>query len=164
MEVSRICATNFYCPTFLSHGWTREDGFRRGDDLLTALIVPAGPPAEFVTWFHDVHIPAILACQAIASIGLFTLHESQSLPVPSDYPLAAIYSLSDRKAALSAWEAMEAGGGASLSSATSTAEVTCWQPRIARLRKEDVSHASAEAAALEAHARKTCSQRFFYGI
>lgn len=151
----------FYRPAFLSHGWTKEDGFRRSDDILTAMIVPAGAPAGFISWFQDVHIPAILACDGFASAGLFTLHESQSLPVPSEHPLVAIYALSDRKAALNAWEAMETEGVAGLSSFALAVEVTCWQPRIARLQSEDVIHPSPEAAASEIRARKACSDRFF---
>ena len=38
----------FYRPTFLSHGWSREDGFRRGNDILTALIEPGNSSQDFV--------------------------------------------------------------------------------------------------------------------
>ena len=56
---------------------------------------------------------------------------------------------------------MEVSGGAALLHAVSAAEVTCWQPHIARLKSDEVLHPTQEAAALEAQARHAYSAGFY---
>ncbi len=152
----------FFRPVHLSHGWSREQGFRRGDNVLTALIIPPeGGQDEFITWFRNAHVPAVLELAGIGSAGLFSLHEEQSLPVPLRFPLSAIYGVTDRAAAARSWS-VRAGDGsdADLAARASELEVGCWQPRTSRLRAEDVAHPDATSAAEEARARKLYADHF----
>jgi hypothetical protein len=167
MEITRDCSfvglrDYFYRPVFLSHGWSPERGFRRGDDVLTALIVPrAHEPSGFINWFCTHHVADTLALPGFGSVGLFSLHEEQSLPLPSRFPLVAIYALSDRTAALRAWaERHDAGFDADLSARSQEVEVGCWQPRIPRLRAIEVAHPDPAAVAEERRARAAYGDRF----
>ncbi len=165
MEISRDGVFDelrdfFFRPVFLSHGWTREAGFRRGTWILTAMIVPpAGEAARFADWFRDRHAPEILALPGIESAGLFSLHEAQSLPYPCPFPLAAVYGVSDPKAAFASWQAQE-GSATDLAKAAQSVELTFWQPRIARLRAEAVANPTEAAAAEERRARTLYADRF----
>lgn len=152
----------FYRPVLLSHGWTREKGFRRGRDILTAMIIPpAGAEAEFIEWFGQPHVPDTLALEGIRSVGLFSLHEQQSLPVPCRFPLVAIYGLNDRASAMQAWaDRHDAGSDAALSARAENVEIGCWQPRTGRLRAEDVANPSSAAAAEERRARAAYSANY----
>jgi hypothetical protein len=169
MEITGDCSFEalqdyFYRPVFLSHGWSREAGFRRGRDILTALIIPPpGGEAAFIDWFLTTHVPDTLALPGFGSVGLFSLHEEQSLLRPSRFPLAAVYALTDRAAALRAWsERYDAGAPADLSARAQEVTIGCWQPRIARLRAEDVLNQppAAAAAAEERRAREAYADRF----
>lgn len=167
MEITGDCSfaglrDYFFRPVFLSHGWTREAGFRRGASVMTALILPrAGDERRFMRWFEDAHVPAILKRDGIGSAGLFSYHEQQSLPVPLRFPLVAVYGVTDRAAAVRAWS-VEAGTGspADLAAKTREIEIGCWQPRTERLRAERVADPDVAAAAEEARARKTYADRF----
>jgi hypothetical protein len=151
----------FYRPRFLSHGWSRAAGFRRGRDILTAMIQPAASEAEFIDWFQTRHVPATLALPGVGSIGLFSLHEEQSLPYPSEFPLAAVYGLTDVDAALQAWGARhDRRDETSLSAMAVAVEATCWQPRIPRLRAEEVADPTPHAAAEQERARLAYSDRY----
>ena len=152
----------FYRPVLLSHGWTREKGFRRGHDILTAMIVPpAGREAEFIEWFTERHAPDTLMLESFGSIGLFSLHEQQSLPVPCRFPLVAIYGLNDRARALKAWaDRHDAGSDAALPAQAKDVEIGCWQARTGRLLAEDVANPSAAAAAEERRARAAYSANY----
>lgn len=160
MEVSRDCVFEglrdyFYRPEYLSHGWSPEHGFRRGTEILTALIQPPGDWRAFVAWFETQHASHTLAMPGFASVGLFSQHEAQSLPVAPEYPLVAVYGLSDRPAALKAWaERHDARSDNDLSPHVAKLEIGAWQPRIDRLLAQDVANPSAEAAAREAEARE----------
>jgi hypothetical protein len=160
MEISRDCEfaglrDYFYRPEYLSHGWSREAGFRRGSDVLTALIVPAGDSRAFKEWFEGEHARGMLAVSGFGSVGLFSIHEAQSLPHPAEYPLVAVYGLTDRRAALSGWtQHQDAGMQDGLVSRTERLEIGAWQPRIPRLRAEEVAAPSPEAAAREQEARR----------
>ena len=167
MEISRdgvftALRDYFYRPRYLSHGWSREAGFRRGSHVLTAMIVPpAGRQNRLLDWLETSHAPATLHLPGFASVGLFTLHEEQSLPNATEFPLVAIYGLSEPGAALRAWEARHAAGdGDDLAGRVERAELTCWQPRIARLRAEAVAAPSQAAAADERRARAAYADRF----
>jgi len=167
MEISGDCLFEglrdyFFRPVFLSHGWTREAGFRRGDSVMTALILPPeGEEEAFARWFEARHAPAALALDGIGSIGLFALHEEQSLPVPLRFPLAAVYGVTDRATAVRAWgTAAGTGSDADLAAHAREVEIGCWQPRIARLRAEQVADPDAASAAEEARARAAHADRF----
>ncbi len=153
----------FFRPVFLSDGWSREAGFRRGNDVLTAPILPrAGDEQGFVEWFRDAHVPDTLALPGIGSVGLFSYHEAQSLPVAFRFPLVAVYGLSDRGAALAAWNARHAAGSdKDLAARAADYEIACWKARIPRLRAEEVANPPAAAAAEERRARETYADRFF---
>jgi hypothetical protein len=165
MEITGDCSFEalqdyFYRPVFLSHGWSREAGFRRGGDILTALIIPPrGSEAAFIDWFQTTHVPDTLALPGFGSIGLFSLHEEQSLPKPSRFPLAAVYALTDRAAALRAWGERH-DAGMDLAARAEEVTVGCWQPRIARLRAEEVLNPPPAAAAEERRARAAHAERF----
>jgi hypothetical protein len=152
----------FYRPRVLSHGWTREHGFRRGEDILTAMMVP--PPsgeAQLIDWFRDRHVRAALALPGVGSVGLFSLHEQQSLPRPAEFPLVAIYALTDRASALCAFESQQgAKTDADLTAKTQQAELTCWQPRTPRLRAEEVATPTPAALAEENRARASYRDRY----
>jgi hypothetical protein len=152
----------FYRPRVLSHGWSREHGFRRGEDILTAMIVPPpGGEAQFIDWFRDRHVRAALALPGIASVGLFTLHEQQSLPQPAEFPLVAIYALTDRVKALRAFESqLGSKTDIDLMAKLQQVELTCWQPRTPRLRAEEVAKPSAAALAEENRARAAYRDRY----
>ena len=106
-------------------------------------------------------MPAVLNLPGFASTGLFTLHEAQSLPIPSPFAMTAIYSLSDRIEALNAWSAQHATrSGADLASMVESAEVTCWQPRTPRLLAQDVLDPTPHAAAEEQRARAAYHDRY----
>jgi hypothetical protein len=165
MEITGDCSFEglrdyFFRPVFLSHGWTREGGFRRGDSVMTALILPpAGDEDAFARWFEESHVPAATALEGIGSAGLFSLHEEQSLPVPLRFPLVAVYGVTDRVAAIRSWDEL-AGSGADLATHAREIEIGCWQPRIARLRAEQVADPDAASAAEEARARAAYADRF----
>ena len=168
MEISRFGCFDglrdyYYSPIFLSHDWNAADGFRRGTDILTALIVPPqGGEAEFLAWFRDVHAPATLALAGFASAALFELHEAQSLPGKFRFGLAAVYGLDDRRAALAAWGARhDARDPLDLSTHAQEVEQTCWQPRIARLLAEWVHNPSPKDVAEEERARYASRGTFF---
>lgn len=147
----------FFRPVFLSHGWSREAGFRLGSRaVLTAMIVPEpGSEAAFINWFSEVHAPATLAMPGFATAGLFVLHDEQSLPHPSHFSMVAIYGLSDASQALAAWGARhDAVSDEDLGGHVAEVETTCWQQRIDRLRAETVANASADAKANEHRARE----------
>lgn len=160
MEISRDCAFErlrdfFYRPEYLSHGWTREVGFRRGSEILTALIKPKGDFPAFRTWFEQHHASDTLTLPGFGSVGLFSLHEAQSLPYAAEFPAVAIYGLIDRPAALKAWaQRHDAQSEFDLSGQVEKLEIGAWKPRIERLRAEDVIDPSPEAAARESAARK----------
>jgi hypothetical protein len=161
MEISRDCSFEglrdyFYRPEYLSHGWDREAGFRRGDDVLTALIEPEANHASFVDWFKNRHAAHTLALPGFGSAGLFSLHEAQSLPEPADFPMVAVYGLTDRSTALGAWaKRSDARSDLDLAPHARKLEIGAWQPRIARLRAEEVLKPSPEAATRESEARKS---------
>jgi len=168
MEITRDCEFKnlrdyFFRPVFLSHGWSRESGFRRGSNILTALIVPpkAGD-AAFIDWFQNQHAPDTLALGGFGSIGLFSLHEEQSLPHPFHFPLVAIYALTDRAAALRNWAARhDAGSSHDLFAQANEVEIGCWQPRIARLLASDVLTPPPAALAEETRARELYAGNYF---
>lgn len=145
----------FYRPEHLSHGWTQETGFRRGTEIMTVLIVPpAGGEKAFIDWFRDEHAPDTLALAGFGSAALFSLHEAQSLPYPADYPMVAIYGLTDRPAALPAWATRhDAGSPLDIEAQAERFEIGCWQPRIERLLARDVVNADAATRAREDEAR-----------
>lgn len=159
MEISRDGAFKglrdyFYRPEYLSHGWSREAGFRRGTEILTVLLQPEGESAAFLAWFKEHHAPDTLTLPGFGSVGLFSLHECQSLPLDPEYPVVAIYGLTDRPVALKAWaERHDARSENDLTSHTRKLEVGAWQPRIERLRAEEVANPSPEAAVREQTAR-----------
>lgn len=167
MEITGDCSFEalrdyFFRPVFLSHGWTRETGFRRGDSVMTVLIRPReGDEQAFARWFEEAHAPAALALEGIGSAGLFSYHEEQSLPVPLGFPLVAVYGVTDRAAAVRAWSA-QAGTGSDtdLAARARDIEVGCWQPRIPRLRAEQVASPDAASAAEEVRARALYADRF----
>lgn len=130
--------------------------------MLTALIIPqANEPTAFISWFCTHHVADTLARPGFGSIGLFSLHEEQSLPLPSRYPLVAIYALSDRGAALRAWaNRHDAGSDADLSARARELEVGCWQPCIPRLRAIEVAQPDPAAMAEERRARAAYADRF----
>ncbi|NWK98293.1 hypothetical protein DM806_22020 [Sphingobium lactosutens] len=147
----------FYRPVFLSHGWTREKGFRRGEDVITALIRPKkGDEVGFSQWFEHHHAPDALKLPGVGSVGLFSYHEEQSLPTPFSFPLVAIYGIPDRSVAVQAWT----GAALDLISRAEEVEAGCWQARIPRLRSEDVIDPTAEAAAEERRARQVYAGQF----
>jgi len=167
MEIIRDCSfaglrDYFYRPVFLSHGWSREKGFRRGDDVLTALIIPPeGAGADFEEWFIARHATDTVGLRGIGSVGLFSLHEEQSLPTPSRFKYVAIYALSDRTAALDAWQVRhDKRSTTDLSGQAREVEIACWQPRTPRLRSEEVANPSPSARAEEQRARATYANRY----
>lgn len=166
MEISNDCSFNglldyFFRPVFLSHGWSREEGFRRGDSVMTVLISPSESDQAFTEWFRSIHVPAVLGLGGIGSAGLFSLHEEQSLPVPLRFPFVAVYGLTDRSVATRSWsEQAGTGSAADLTAKAQEIEVGCWQPRIARLRAEQVANPDAASAAKEARARALYADRF----
>ena len=166
MEISRDCSFDglldyFFRPVFLSHGWSREQGFRRGDSVMTILIAPSAGDQAFTEWFRDSHAPAVLGLGGIDSVGLFSLHEEQSLPMPLRFPFVAVYGVTDRSAATRSWsEHTGSGSDADLSAKAQEIEVGCWQPRIARLRAEQVANPDAASDADEARARALYADRF----
>jgi hypothetical protein len=167
MEIIRDCSFEglrdyFYRPVYLSHGWSRELGFRRGQDVLTALIAP-GPDAtaDFIEWFTSQHAPDTLALMGFASVGLFRLHEQQSLPIASSFPLVAVYGLSSRADALRTWgERHDLHSPADLAARTESFEIGCWKPRIARLRAEAVENPDQAAITDEVRARQIYAGRY----
>lgn len=170
MQITRDCdfarlRDYFYRPVHLSHGWTREAGFRRGDQMLTAMIAPrVGDEAGFAEWFVGQHAPATLALPGIGSVGLFSLHEEQSLPNPCPFPFVAVYGLTDRPAALAAWgDRHDARAPDDLHARAHLVEATAWKPRIARLRAEDAVNPPPMAAAEEARARALYAGHYFTG-
>jgi len=167
MEITGDCSFEalrdyFFRPVFLSHSWTREAGFRRGDSVMTALILPPeGGEAALAGWFEEQHVAAALALEGIGSAGLFSLHEEQSLPAPLRFPLVAVYGVIDRVAAVRAWSAVAGtGSDADLAAHAREVEVGCWQPRIARLRAEQVVDPDPASAAEEVRARAAYADRF----
>ena len=165
MEVSRDGRLTdlreyFGRAAFMSHGWSEEQGFRRGTGIMTAMIkLDAVKQRDFVKWFREKHAPAVLASPGFESAALFELHEVQVLP--PEFQVFAHYGLNDRHAALGAWRAAyKTGSNVDLASQCEFAEVTCWQPRTPRLRPQDVSNPSPEAAAEEARARIQRKDRF----
>lgn len=167
MEISGDCSFTglrdyFFRPVHLSHGWSRERGFRRGDNVLTALIIPPeGRHEDFISWFRDAHMPAVLELAGFGSAGLFSLHEEQSLPIPLRFPLVAVYGVTDRATAARSWSARAGDGSdADLTARIRELEVGCWQPRTSRLRAEDVAHPDATSAAEEARARELYADQF----
>jgi hypothetical protein len=160
MEISRDGAFEalrdyFYRPQYLSHDWSREAGFRRGSEILTVLLQPGDSFAEFLDWFKERHAPDTLALPGFGSVGLFSLHECQSLPTTPEYPMVAIYGLTDRSAALDAWAGRhDAQSENDLTGHTQKLEIGAWRPRIERLRAEEVAEPSPEAAAREEAARE----------
>ncbi|HET8612473.1 MAG TPA: hypothetical protein VFL92_06870 [Sphingomonas sp.] len=167
MEITADCSFTalrdfFFRPVFLSHGWTREAGFRRGESVMTALILPrAGDEQRFMRWFEAAHAPAVLGLAGFGSVGLFSLHEEQSLPEPLGFPLVAVYGVIDRTAAVRSWSDQSGSGShADLASQAREVEIGCWKPRIARLRAEQVADPDAAGAAEEARARKAYADRF----
>jgi hypothetical protein len=160
MEISRDCAFEglrdyFYRPEYLSHGWTPQAGFRRGEEILTALIIPSGAGAAFVDWFRERHAPDTLALDGFGSAAVFSLHEAQSLPNPAEHPFVAIYGLTASSVALRAWARRHDERSATdLTAMSDRVEIGCWQPRIARLRALEVTNPTAEAAAREQRARE----------
>jgi hypothetical protein len=152
----------YYRPAWLSHGWDSDQGFRRGTDILTVLLVPKpGMEDAFIAWFRDAHAPATLDLSGFASAALFTLHEEQSLPGQFRFTMVAVYGLSDRAKALSAWAARhDARDPLDLSAETAELEQGCWQPRTPRLQVADVLDPTPEAAAAEQRARDVYEDRF----
>ncbi|MET0546573.1 MAG: hypothetical protein ABWZ40_09700 [Caulobacterales bacterium] len=152
----------FFRPVYLSHGWTKQKGFRDGVDVMTALIATPSCGAEaFVKWFKSEHAPDTLRLPGIANAALFDLHEEQSLPTPSQHRFVAIYSLSDRKAALKAWsERNAAASPLDLSAKVENYEIGCWEPRIPRLLADDVAQPTALAAGEERRAREAYKDLF----
>lgn len=151
----------FFRPLHLSHGWTRAQGFRRGEAVLTALIDPGEDPDAFAAWFAQDHAPASTALPGIGSAALFTLHEAQSLPIACDFPMVAIYGLTDVDAALAAWSARHAAAEPTdLSARAARYEIGCWEPRTPRLLAEDVLNPSPEALAEEERARAAYHDRY----
>jgi hypothetical protein len=151
----------FYRPAVLSHGWTREARFRRGNDVISALIVPPQDAQGFVDWFREEHVGAILALDGVASAALFTLHSEQSLPIPAHFAMAAVYSLDNRAAAVRAWsDAQSHDGAGNLIARTAQTEAGCWIPRTPRLRAEDVARPTLAAAAEERRAREAHRERY----
>ncbi|MET0988470.1 MAG: hypothetical protein ABW034_23985 [Steroidobacteraceae bacterium] len=153
----------FYRPVHLSHGWTLEDGFRRGEDVMTAMIVPPdGAEGDFTRWFIDAHVQATLALAGFASVALFRIHEHQSLATPCRFPLAAVYSLSDAPTALRNWERhILAQQEKDPAAHAQEIELTCWKPRIPRLLARDVASPVPDAAAEEQRARKLYKDRYY---
>jgi hypothetical protein len=152
----------FYHPEYLSDGFSRESGYRRGDDVLTAMInLPEGlDENDFTGWFTDRHAPHTLALPGIASIGLFRLHDEQMLPYPAEHRWTAVYALSDRKAAVKAWTARrESGSDLDLAVKAPGVEYGVWQPITPRLRAEEVSP-DRMAAPEERRARIAAEPRF----
>ena len=145
----------FYRPVALSHAWTREQGFRRGVHVLSALITaPVADEAAFADWFSARHVPDTLGLPGFASAGLFSLHEEQSLPIPTRYKWAAIYGLDDAQVALDAWTArQDAKSETDLTRNVQERVVGCWQPRIQRLRAEQVVNPDTILAGEEQRAR-----------
>ncbi|QQV77648.1 hypothetical protein H5J25_02270 [Sphingomonas aliaeris] len=145
----------FYKPEYLSHGWTREAGFRRGSEILTALIQPKSDFATFRKWFEEVHAPDTLAMPGFGSASLFSLHEVQHLPSTTEFPVVAIYGMTDRSPALKAWaQRHDSQSSCDLSAQVEKLEIGAWQSRIERLRVEDVIDPTPEAAARESKARE----------
>lgn len=145
---------------YLSHRWNKSLGFRRGVDVLTAMIkIDPARQNEFIAWFERDHTPALLAEPGFASASLFALHEVQVLP--PEFTLFAHYGLYDSPVALAGWEAAF-GRGTPLDIAAQCdfAEVTCWQPRTRRMRPRDMRRPSAHAAAEEQRARAELADRF----
>lgn len=152
----------FYRPVHLSHGWTREAGFRRGTEILTVLIIPpSGGEKAFADWFSQDHAPDTLTLDGFGSAALFSLHEAQSLPYPAEYPMVAVYGLTDRPAALKAWAARhDAGSPLDIDARAERTEIGCWQPRVERLLAYDVVHADAATRAREEEARARHADRY----
>jgi hypothetical protein len=150
----------FYRPAFLSHGWSREAGFRRGTDVLTCMIVPPAERADFARWFRGAHARAILALDGIASVGLFELHTEQSLPIAARFAMAAVYSLAPGRGALEAWSAAQGRNEDGNLAARAEIEATCWVPRTPRLRAEEVANPTVASAAEERRARSAYQDRY----
>lgn len=167
MEITKDCSFNglrdfFFRPRLLSHGWSAENGFRKGDSVLTALLHPGDDEAGFVTWFEKVHAPAVTALPGIATAGLFSLHEAQSLPIPSDYPMVAIYGLTNVPAGLRCWEEQhDATGPEALVSRARRFEIGCWEKRIDRLKAVDVLDPTPDALAIENRTRSAYAGSYF---
>jgi len=153
----------FYRPHYLSNGWNRATGFRLGEDILTAMIQPpTGSEPEFLEWFIREHVPATLALPGFCSASIFTLHEEQSLPYPAEYPMVAVYGLSSRLDALQAWSNEHANKAEThLVKNTEKVEATCWQPRMTRLRAEEVLLPYPRDAAEEQRARQQYRDRYY---
>lgn len=154
MEISRDCSFRalrdyFFRPCHLSHGWSAEEGFRKGNSVLTVLLRPKANEAEFIDWFAGEHAPEICAYDGIGTAALFSLHEEQSLSIPCEFPMVAIYGLTDVSAALATW----ADAGSALAARVSTMEAGCWEARTDRLHASEVAHPGAQAAAEERRAR-----------
>ncbi|GGD80741.1 hypothetical protein [Croceicoccus mobilis] len=152
----------FFRPRHLSHGWSPQEGFRRGDAVLTVLLQPAGDPEEFVSWFAQSHAPWATGLPGLETAGLFTLHEEQSLPITCPWPMVAIYGLSDAGAALAAWgDGHDRRDPAGLAIMVAAMEQGCWQKRIERLTSGEVLSPPPAAQAAEARARLDHAGRYF---
>ena len=166
MEITRDASFRklrdyFFVPCYMSGGWRADTGFRGGSCVLTVLIEPAGDPAGFAQWFESIHAPSTLAMPGFASAGLFALHDVQSLPVESDYPMVAIYGLSDAAVALEAWNARNAGGDRhDIAARAARYEAGCWEPRTERLRASAVLNPAEESVREENRARQSYADRY----
>lgn len=148
----------FFRPRFLSHGWTLDAGFRRGDAVLTVMLRPRpGDEAMLADWFANDYAPALLQLPGMESVGLFSLHEEQSLPNPAPYPWVAIHGLTNAATAIESWTAQLAGH---LESRVAGMEASAWEKRIDRLLARDVLDPPAAAAAEERRARAAYADRF----
>ncbi|GGC19034.1 hypothetical protein GCM10011371_03340 [Novosphingobium marinum] len=152
----------FFRPEHLSHGWEREAGFRgSASAVMTALLEPAGDPDDFAKWFASEHAPHTTSLPGIGSASLFSLHEEQSLPVASEFPLVAVYGLSDAAQAIAAWSERHAAGDPNdLGYRTARYEIGCWEPRTPRLMARDVLSPSPAALAEETRARAAYADRY----
>ena len=166
MEISRDgdfrnLRDHFYRPECLSHGWSREGGFRWGTDVLTVLFVPSADAGDCTSWFRDEHMGAVVALPGVASVGLFALHSQQSLPIPARFTRVAIYSLARCCDALEAWSAAQIGNGpGNLAARAAVIEAACWVPRTPRLRAEEVESPTRAAAEEERRARAAYEDRY----
>jgi hypothetical protein len=156
----------YFRPVHLSDGWSRENGFKRGLDLLTVLMTASKyDKGEFESWFRNKHAPATLAMPGFASAALFEVHEAtkrQSLPKDFPYSFAAFYGMSNRHSALIAWSARhDQRDPFDLSTQADGVRATCWEPRTARILRESVVHPSAEAVAEERRAHLVQQGRFY---
>lgn len=145
----------FYRPRHLSHVWSRAEGFRNGDAVLSVLLQPSHSEDDFVRWFADVHAPWASEQAGIETACLFSLHEQQSLPIPCPWPMIVIYSLSDAGTALEAWSAgHDSGIPQALAGQVTRLEAGCWEKRTDRLLATGVLTPCTAARAAEERARR----------